>query len=146
MLDPTPSDKELAGRRNVELNLELDAIRDVVRDKESFSLGTKTKLILKITGVTLASIAVEASLVISSIALATTSALGTAGSAAARAAKAAGKTVAKWLWDLAKNVAAAIPGILGSLLSWLLKNAAEAVNCLAEHTWLLLVLVGGLFL
>ena len=95
-------------------------------------------------GVALASIAIVAGLVIGAVTLATTNAPGAAGSAVAGGAKAAGKTVAKWLWDLAKKAAAAIPGILDSLLSLIFKTAGNLINYLTEHTWLLVVAALGL--
>ena len=140
----TGEEKNLARRRNDDLNIDLEAIKAVVKDGTDIRIGTKTALIFKIMGVTLASLAIVAGLVISAITLATTKAAGCAASAVAGGAKAAGKKVAKWLWDLAKKVATAIPGIIGSLLSWLLKTAASVVNYLAEHTWLLLVAALGL--
>ena len=142
----TEEEKNMARRRNDELNVDLEAIKCVVKDRTDIRIGTKTALIFKIMGVTLASLAIVAGLVISAITLATTNAAGGAASAVAGGAMVAGKTVAKWLWDMAKKVAVAIPGIIGSLLSWLLKTAASVVNYHAEHNWLLLVAALGCLL
>ena len=48
------------------------------------------------------------------------------------------------LTKLAGKAAAALPGIIGSIVSWLLSTMGEAAGWLAEHVWALAVVVGGL--
>ena len=134
----------MAKRNNDELNIELEAIKAVVEERTNIGVGTNARLIFKIMRVTLASIAVVAGIVIGSLFITASKKTGAAASAVAGGAKAAGQTVAKWLWDLPKKIATGIPGIIGSLLSWLLKTAESVVNYFAEHTWLLLVAALGL--
>jgi len=49
------------------------------------------------------------------------------------------KTLAGWLKALAGKVAAALPGIIGAIVSWLQKTAGVAVTWLAEHLWSLAI-------
>ena len=48
------------------------------------------------------------------------------------------------LAKLAGKAAAALPGIIGSIVSWLLGTLGKAAGWLAEHVWALAVAVGGL--
>ena len=54
--------------------------------------------------------------------------------------QALGRVLAK----LAGKAAAALPGIIGSIVSWLLGTLGKAAGWLAEHVWALAVAVGGL--
>ena len=56
------------------------------------------------------------------------------------------KALATLLGKLAGKAAAAIPGIIGSVVTWLLSTAGKAVGWLAEHTWALFLAIGGLVL
>ena len=49
------------------------------------------------------------------------------------------KRVAKWLQTLAEKSIAALPGIIGAIVSFILKTASAAVGFIAEHLWLFLV-------
>ena len=49
------------------------------------------------------------------------------------------KTLAGWLKALAEKVAAALPGIIGAIVSWLLKVAGIAATWLAAHLWALAI-------
>jgi len=49
------------------------------------------------------------------------------------------KNLAGWLKALAGKVAAALRGIIGAIVSWLLKTAGVAATWLAEHLWSLAV-------
>ena len=48
------------------------------------------------------------------------------------------------LAKLAGKAASALPGIIGSLVSWLLNLLGKTATWLAEHLWVLVVAVGGL--
>ena len=50
----------------------------------------------------------------------------------------------KLLADLAEKAAAALPGIIGSIVSWLLSATGKVVSWFGEHLWTLVVLVAGL--
>jgi hypothetical protein len=49
------------------------------------------------------------------------------------------KKIAELLKKLAIKIAAAIPGFIGSLLSWILNTAADIFTFLAGHLWVLLI-------
>jgi len=51
------------------------------------------------------------------------------------------KTLAGCLKVLARKVAAALPGTIGVVVSWLLKTARVAATWLAEHLWSLAIAV-----
>ena len=50
----------------------------------------------------------------------------------------------KLLANLAGKAAAALPGIIGSIVSWLLSTTGKVVSWFGEHLWTLVVLVVGL--
>ena len=50
----------------------------------------------------------------------------------------------KLLANLAGKAAAALPGIIGSIVSWLLSTTGKVVNWFGEHLWALVVFVMGL--
>ena len=50
----------------------------------------------------------------------------------------------KLLAKLAGKVGEALPGIIGSIVSWLLSSAGKVVGWFGEHLWALVVLVAGL--
>jgi len=47
------------------------------------------------------------------------------------------KTLADWLKVLAGKAAAVLPGIIGAIVSWLLKTAGSVAVWLVEHLWAL---------
>ena len=56
--------------------------------------------------------------------------------------QALGRALAK----LAGKAAAALPGIIGSIVSWLLTLLGKTASYFAENIWTLLLAVGGLLL
>ena len=50
----------------------------------------------------------------------------------------------KLLSTLAGKAAAALPGIIGSIVSWLLSTTGKVISWFGEHTWALVVLVAGM--
>ena len=52
--------------------------------------------------------------------------------------------IARLLGKLAEKFAAALPGIIGSIISWLLNRAKDVVGFMAEHIYLTLAAVLGL--
>ena len=47
---------------------------------------------------------------------------------------------------MAGKAAAALPGIIGSIVSWLINFLSKAVGFVAENTWALFIAVGGMIL
>ena len=54
------------------------------------------------------------------------------------------KNIAKLLLKLGDKALAALPGIIGSVVSFVLKSASAAVGFVAEHLWMLAVAIGGI--
>ena len=57
------------------------------------------------------------------------------------ALRATGKALGEGLKDIGSRVASALPGLIGSIVSFLFKAASQAMGFLAEHTWLLILAV-----
>ena len=52
--------------------------------------------------------------------------------------------IANLLLKLGDKMLAALPGIIGSVVSFVLKSASAAVGFVAEHLWMLAILIGGI--
>ena len=55
------------------------------------------------------------------------------------ALKVMGKQIANGLKILGAKAAAVLPGLIGSIMSFLFKAAGQAIGFPAEHTWLLIL-------
>ena len=62
-------------------------------------------------------------------------------SAITNALRATGKALGKGLKDIGSKIASALPGLIGSIVSFLFKAAGQAIGFLAEHTWLIILAV-----
>lgn len=49
------------------------------------------------------------------------------------------ENLAQWLKALAGKAAASLPGIIGAIVSWLLKTAGGVAIWLSEHLWAIIV-------
>ena len=56
------------------------------------------------------------------------------------------QALGRLLANLAGKAAAALPGIIGSLVSWLLSLLAKTAGWLAENMWAIVLTIGGLLL
>ena len=56
------------------------------------------------------------------------------------------QSLGRALAKLAGKAAAALPGIIGSIVSWLLSLLAKTAGWLAENLWAVVVAAGGLLL
>ena len=56
-----------------------------------------------------------------------------------RGLKATGKALRNGLKDTAAKLGSLLPGMIGSIVSFLFKAAGQVVGFLAEHTWLLIL-------
>ena len=54
------------------------------------------------------------------------------------------QNLARLLANLAGKAAAALPGVIGSIVSWLLSATGKVVNWFGNNLWALVVLVAGL--
>ena len=145
---------ELASQNKQELRGQFARIRQTLEkiiDSDT-KLGEKIKTLFREQGVTITAILTAFGLVISTIVGFVTG--GGGGSYSPGKPPSDEKGVKKWiqkqlkaiarlLGKLASKLGAALPGILGSIASWLLNIAKNIVSAFAEHTWLLIVFIVG---
>ena len=91
-------------------------------------LRERIREIFKKYGVTVASIFLAAGITIGAVVGAITNAL-----------NAMGKQIANGLKTLGAKAASPLPGLIGSIVSFLFKTAEQAIGFLAEHMWLLIL-------
>ena len=129
--DALPSDKQAAEGRVEENQEELARLRTQIDERErALPLRERVKEIFKKYGVTVTAIVLAAGVTIGAVIGAITNAL-----------RATGKALGKGLKDIGSKVASALPGLIGSIVSFLFKAAGQAIGFLAEHTWLLILAV-----
>ena len=129
--DTSPSDKLAAEGRVEERQEELARLRTQIDERErALPLRERVKEIFKKYGVTVTAIVLAAGVTIGAVIGAITNAL-----------RATGKALGKGLKDIGSKVASALPGLIGSIVSFLFKAAGQAIGFLAEHTWLLILAV-----
>ena len=56
------------------------------------------------------------------------------------------QALGRMLVQLAGKAAAALPGLIGGIVSWLLNLMSKTVGWFAENLWALVVAIGGLLL
>ena len=131
------------------LRNQLNRIKQTIHKilNEDTTLKEKIKTLFREQGVTIASTLTAFGLIIGTIVEAFTGSGGGGGGTPSK-----GKSVIKeWikklgklLANLAGKAAAALPGIIGSIVSWLLSVTGNIVNWFANNLWMLLILVVGL--
>ena len=151
---------EAASANGEALRSQINRMRETIRRilHEDTTLAERIRTLFREQGVTIASILTAIGMAISTLALALT---GVGGSAPAPAptpappAPAGGlkewvkkhlEALGRVLARLAGKAAAALPGIIGSIVSWVLNLLSRTAGWLAEHVWALAVAVGGLLL
>ena len=98
--------------------------------EEAMPLREKIKAIFKKYGVTVASVLLAAGITIGSVIGSMTNAL-----------KKLGTDLGNGLKTLGAKAASALPGLIGKIVGYLFKTAESAIEFLAEHTWLLILVV-----
>ena len=127
----TPSDRDAAEVRAAERNEELARLQTQIAEREAaMPLRERIREIFKKYGLTVASIFLAAGITIGTVVSTITNAL-----------IAMGKQLANGLKTLGAKAAAALPGLIGSIVSFLFKAAGQAIGFLSEHTWLLILAV-----
>ena len=148
---------EAASATKDALRSQISRIRETISRilHEDTTLAERVHTLFREQGVTLVSILTAIGMAISTLVLSLTG--GTSGGSvtpptpppsdkgglrewAKKMLQALGRVLAK----LAGKAAAALPGIIGSIVSWLLGTLGKAAGWLAEHVWALAVAVGGL--
>ena len=132
-------------------------ITDVLKQPDSkIPLKDRVKLLFKVEGLTLAAIVTAVIMTFTTIGLAISNSMKGAPSPTPGPGPGPGpspdpsiadrvreglKQLARWLAELAKKSAAALPGIIGAIVSFLIKTIGAAVGFLAEHVIILLIAV-----
>ena len=129
--DTSPSDRLAAEGRVEERQEELARLQTQIDERErALPLRERVKEIFKKYGVTVTAIVLAAGVTIGAVIGAITNAL-----------RATGKALGKGLKDIGSKIASALPGLIGSIVSFLFKAAGQAIGFLAEHTWLIILAV-----
>ena len=139
------------------LRSQINRIRETFRRllHEDTTLAERIRSLFREQGITIASILTAIGMAILTLVLALT---GGGGSAPVPAPKQPDKSgLKKWvkkhlqalghaLANLAGKAAAALPGIIGSIVSWLLSTLGKMATWLGENLWALVIAVGTLLL
>ena len=126
-----PSEQEAAGGRIEERNEERARLRPQIQEREqALPLRERIREIFKKYGWTLQAIVLAAGIVISAVVLTTLNGL-------AKATKAIGNG----LKELGKKAAAALPGLIGSIVGFIFKTAGSVIFFLGKHAWLIILAV-----
>ena len=154
--DERASRLEAAAANREALRSQISRIRETFRRilDEDTTLAERIRTLFREQGITIASILTAIGMAISTLVLALT---GSGGSAPTPPQPPSKGGVAEWvkktlkslgraLAKLAGKAAAALPGIIGSVVSWLLSLLAKTAGWLAENLWAVAVAVGGLLL
>ena len=148
---------EAASASKDALRSQISRIRETIGRvlNEDTTLAERVRTLFREQGVTLVSILTAVGMAISTLVLALTGGGGTVTPPSPPPAPSDKGGLREWakntlqalgrvLAKLAGKAAAALPGIIGSIVSWLLGTLGKAAGWLAEHVWALAVAVGGL--
>ena len=138
------------------LRSQVNRIKDTINKilKEDTTLGERIKTLFREQGITIVSVLTAFGMIIGVIVetfIPTTG--GTTSPSKPTPKDATGvkdwikkqlSNLGKLLANLAGKAAAALPGIIGSIVSWLLSTMGKVVSWFGEHLWTLVVLVAGL--
>ena len=132
----TSSDKQAAEARMEERREELERLEPQIQQREeALPLRERVKNIFKKYGWTLQAVALAVGIVLSALALAGLNGL-----------KAGTKAVGKGLQAIGKKLGSLLPGLIGSIVSFIFKAAGQVFSFLAEHAWLLILAVVAFFM
>ena len=144
---------EVLSTNRKELSSQISRIRETIRTilNEDTTLVERLKTLFREQGITIASVLTAIGMSISTIVLALT------GGAASPTSSPPPSDVREWvkkqlkhLSDLLKKLGMkaidALPGIIGSIVSWLLSTLGKVVGYMGEHLWTVVLLGIGLFL
>ena len=137
------------------LRSQVNRIKDTINKilKEDTTLGERIKTLFREQGITIVSVLTAFGMIIGVIVEAFIPTTGGTTSPSPPPKDATGvkdwikkqlSNLGKLLADLAGKAAAALPGIIGSIVSWLLSTMGKVVSWFGEHLWALVVLVAGL--
>ena len=103
--------------------------------EETLPLRERVKKIFKKYGWTLQEVVLATGLVLGAVALAALNGL-----------NAGAKAVGKGLKTIGQKLGSLLPGLIGSIVSFILRSAGQVFSFLGEHTWLLILAVVAFFM
>ena len=120
--------------------------------KKDSTLGERLRTLFKEQGITIVSVLTAIGMIIGVIVEAVISTSGGAATPSKPPSQDGAKewvkkqlhNLAKLLANLAGKAAAALPGVIGSIVSWLLSATGKVVNWFGNNLWAVVVLVAGL--
>ena len=132
----TSSDKQAATERIIEREEEMERLEPQIQEREeALPLRERVKNIFKKYGWTLQAVALAVGIVLSALALAATNGL-----------KAGTKAIGNGLKAIGQKLGSLLPGLIGSIVSYIFKAAGQVFSFLAEHAWLLILAVVAFFM
>ena len=115
---------------------ELARLESQIQEREQeLPLRERVKNIFKKYGWTLQAVALAVGIVLSALALAATNGL-----------KAGTKAIGNGLKAIGQKLGSLLPGLIGSIVSYIFKAAGQVFSFLAEHAWLLILAVVAFFM
>ena len=132
----SPSEKAAAEARVAENEAALEIIKTEIEVRErQRPLLERVKDIFKKYGWTLQAVALAVGVVLSALALAGLNGL-----------KAGTKALGKGLKAIGQKLGSLLPGLIGSIVSYIFKAAGQVFSFLGEHAWLLILAVVAFFM
>ena len=132
----SPSEREAAKKQVEQADRALERINvDIEGEKEKLPLRERVKNIFKKYGWTLQAVVLAVGLVFGALALAGLNGL-----------KAGTKAVGQGLEAIAQKLGSLLPGLIGSIVSYIFKAAGQVLSFLGEHAWLLILAVVAFFM
>ena len=132
----TSSDKQAATERIIEREEELARLEPQIQEREeALPLRERVKNIFKRYGWTLQAVALAVGIVLSALALAGLNGL-----------KAGTKAIGQGLKAIGQKLGSLLPGLIGSIVSFIFKAAGQVFSFLGEHAWLLILAVVAFFM
>lgn len=137
---------EAAAANREALRSQISRVRETITRvlNEDTTLAERIRTLFREQGVTIASLLTALGFIISTIALSITGGGAPTPAPASNPSGGAKEWVKKqlealgqWLKSLASKAAAALPGVIGTAVSWLLKTAGGVTVWMAEHLWAL---------
>ena len=132
----TSSDKQAAEARMEGRREEMERLGPQIQQREeALPLRERVKNIFKKYGWTVQAVFLAVGVVLSAIALAGLNGL-----------KAGTKAVGQGLKTIGQKLGSLLPGLIGSIVSFIFKAAGQVFSFLAEHAWLLILAVVAFFM
>ena len=132
----SPSDRTAARERLAVRNEELEELNEEIKVRErQRPLLERVKEIFKKYGWTLQAVVLAVGVVLSALALAGLNGL-----------KAGTKAVGQGLKTIGQKLGSLLPGLIGSIVSFIFKAAGQVLSFLGEHAWLLILAVVAFFM